>query len=96
MESYIANKKNLYASILEFLEESEEHNGNEVKNESFEKLIKIIENQQIEGDVEEMRQFLEIIKSIGEYHHRDQHLNKGVNQILFHYKDQIKQTLSNS
>ena len=86
MESYIEDKKNLYTSILEFLEESDEHNDDESMNES----IKV---HPIEGDIEEMRQFLEIIKSIGEHHHRDRHFNERMNQLLFHYKDQIKRDM---
>ena len=93
MESYIEDKKNLYTTILEFLEESDEYNDDESLNESIQELIKV---QQIEGDAEEMRQFLEIVKNIGEHHHRDQHFNERMNQLLLHYKDQIKQTLSNS
>ena len=54
-----------------------------------------IEKHQIGKDGEEMYQFLEIIKSIGDHHHRDQHFNNRMNQILEHYKDQIKKTLSN-
>ena len=96
MESYIEDKKNLYTQILEFLEDSDEHNDDKVTKESFEKLINVIKSQQIETDKEEMRQFVEIIKSIGENHHRDHHFNKGINQLLLHYKQQIKQTLSNS
>ena len=58
MESYIEDKKKLYTSILKFLEESDEHDDDESKNESIQEIIKV---QQIEGNVEEMRQFLEII-----------------------------------
>ena len=96
MENYIENKKYLYTSILEFLEESDEDNDDEVRKESFQKLINIINSQQVEKDGEEMLQFLEIIKIIGEHHHRDQHFNEGMNQILLYYKDQIKQTFSNT
>ena len=96
MENYIENKKNLYNSILKFLEESDEENDDEVRKKSFQKLINIINIQQVEEDEEEMRQFLEIIKSIGENHHRDPHFNEGMNQLLLYYKDQIKQTLSNT
>ena len=79
MESYIEDKKNLYTSIHEFLEESDE-NSEKLPQE----LINIIRNQQIEDDREEMHQFLEIIKSIGEHHHRDQHFNERMNQLLLH------------
>ncbi|KAK8839416.1 hypothetical protein M9Y10_031766, partial [Tritrichomonas musculus] len=95
MESYIEDKKNLYASILEFLEESKDDNDGEVMTESFQQLITVIKSQHIEENAEEMRQFLEIIKSIGLHHHRDQHFNEKMNQLLIRYKDQIKQTLSN-
>ena len=96
MEAYIEDKKYLYTSIHEFLEESEECNDDEFRKKTFEKLIKVIGSQQIEGDAEEMRQFLEIIKSIGEHHHRSQQFNERMSQLLFHYKDQIRQTLLNS
>ena len=93
MESYIEDKKNLYTTILKFLEETDEDNDEESKKETIQEIIK---DQQIEGDVEEMRQFLEIVKSIGEHHHRDQQFNERMNQLLLQYKDQIKQTMSNS
>ncbi|KAK8883930.1 hypothetical protein M9Y10_043032 [Tritrichomonas musculus] len=95
MESYIEDKKNLYTSILNFLEESDEPNDDEIRKESFQKLTNVFKNQEIEGDCEEMRQFLEIVKCIGEHHHRDQNFNRRVNELLEHYQDQIKQTLSN-
>ena len=95
MESYIKNKKNLYTAILEFLEGSDKRSEDEFNNESFQKLINIIKNQQIEENEEEMHQFLEIIKRIEDNHHRDQHFNERMNQLLDYYKDQIKQTLSN-
>ena len=42
MESFIEDKTNLYRSILEFLEGSDEDNGEEISSESFEKIIEII------------------------------------------------------
>ena len=90
LESYIEDKKNLYTSIHGFLEESDENS-----EKSFQELINIIRNQQFEKDEKEMSQFLEIIKSIEEHHHRAQQFNERMNQLLLHYKDQIKQTMSN-
>ena len=94
MESYIEDKKNLCMLIHKLIEESDEYNSNEVCNECFQQLINFNKSQQIEEDVEEMRQFLEIIKNIGENHHRNQHLNEVMNQIILHNKDQIKQNLT--
>ena len=78
------DKKNLCPTILKFLEESDEDNDDESKNETIQEIIKV---QQIEGDAEEMRQFLEIVNSIGEHHHRDQHFNEKI--ILFLIKKDI-------
>ena len=91
MESHIEEKKNLYTLILKFLEESDDPNDDDARKN----LINYIKSHQIEGDTEEMYQFLEIIKNIGEYHHHDQRFDENLNQLLFHYKDQIKRTLSN-
>ena len=41
MERYIEDKRNLYASIHEFLDESDEHNENGSRKESLDKLINI-------------------------------------------------------
>ena len=95
MESYIEDKKNLYISILNFLEEPDNHNDDKASQKSFQELINIITSQKIEEDAEEMRQFLELIKSIGEHHCRDQQFNERMAQLLLHYKTQIKQTLTN-
>ena len=89
MESYIECKKKLYDVILEFLEESEE------KSQQFEKLCTNLRNCRVEEDREEMTQFLLTIKSISDHHHRNAHFIQKLRQILQHYKEQIKQTLSN-
>ena len=92
MESYIDGKKNIYCTILDFLENINEEESNEVY---FDRLISNIKNQQIEEDSKEMKEFLLIIKNISDHHHRDLEFNKRINQILLYYKNQIKSTLSN-
>ena len=42
-----------------------------------------------------MAQFLSILKSISDNHHRDADFNANIKKILKHFQDQIKQTLSN-
>ena len=90
MESYIESKKKLYNIILEFLNESEE-----INQRSFTKFIRDMRKYQFDGDREEMTQFLLIIKSISDHHHRDKNFIQKVKEILQHYQAQIKQTLSN-
>ena len=94
MESYINNKKKLYTTILEFVEKSGENSEAESK-EYFQLLSDIMKAQHIERDLEEMKQFILIIKSISENHHHDRYFIKRINEILQYYKEQIKQTLSN-
>ena len=86
MESYIKDKKSLYNSIMDFLDESDEYNDNNASKKSFEKLITLIKSQQIEEDAEEMRQFLELIKSIGDHHQRYREFNERISQLLLHYE----------
>ena len=47
MEAYIEDKKYLYTSIHEFLEESEECDDDEFSQKSFEKLIQVIGSQRL-------------------------------------------------
>ena len=91
MDQYIEDKKTLYSSIYSFIENSDE----ESNKECFQNLTNLVKNQKIEEDGKEMLQFLNIIRSLGDNYHRDQYFNQKINQILLHYKDQIKQTLSN-
>ena len=62
METYIEDKKNIYSSILKFLEESDEPDNDELKQKSFQKLIDDI-SRHFAGDREEKLQFLETINS---------------------------------
>ena len=92
MEDYIEDKKKLYTSIIEFVENEEDIN-NEIY---FDKLKSLIKSQQIEGSHEEMEEFLCIIQVICDNHHRNPNFIKRLQQILQQYKEQIKQTLSNN
>ena len=95
MESYIADKKNLYTAILEFLESSEDSSDDTPKNEFFERLTQIIKQQFKDGDSAWMNEFLRIIKSISDNHHRDPNFMRNTQELLQYYKDEIKQTMSN-
>ena len=90
MESYINSKKKLYSAILEFLENSDDDNLSELNH-----LVDIVTNQHLEGDLEEMKDFLKIIKNISDNHHRHLNFMNRINNILQQFKDKIKQTLSN-
>ena len=95
MESYINDKKNLYTTILQYLENSDDNFDDTTKQLSiyFESITRNNKHQVKDGEF--MLEFLQIIKNISDNHHRDQNLVKKTFQLLQHYKNQIKQTLSN-
>ena len=95
MESYISDKKNLYTTILEFLEISEEDYDCTMKEQYFEKLSPLINQHVKDGDSEWMHEFLEIINCISDNHHRDPNFVQRTQDLLQHYKNEIKQTMSN-
>ena len=95
MESYIEEKKKLYTAIIEFLENSDENND-ELYMQKFNIFENIIQGQQIEENKEEIKEFLQIFKSISANHHRNPNFIKKINNILKFNKVQIKQTLSNN
>ena len=95
MESYIVDKKKLYAAILEFLANSDENFDDTTNEKCFERLSAILNEQDKNGYCEDMKEFLRIIQNISFYHHRDTTFITRTKQLLLHYKDQIKQTLSN-
>ena len=92
MISYINEKKNLYNSVIEFLDNSDDlDDGND---SYFQELIEFASNQ-IERDPKEMVEFLQILKDIVDNHHREPNFFSKINQILQQYSNKIKQTLSN-
>ena len=93
MESYIAYKKKLYTSILEFLESSEDND--KPKIQCFERLTQIMKQQYKDGDIEWMQEFLRIIKNVNDSHHRYPNFVRNIQELLQHYKDEIKQTMPN-
>ena len=95
MESYIADKKKLYTAILEFLENSDENFDYTTIEECFERSSPNLKQKDKDGAFEDMKDFLRIIKNISDEHHRDTTFIARTKQLLLHYKDQIKQTLSN-
>ena len=80
VESYVDCKKKLYSTIIEFLDESEE-----IFQQSFSQFCENMRNYHIEEDREEMTQFLQILKSISNHHHRDENFNQKIKEILQFY-----------
>lgn len=91
MENYIEDKKNLYIAILELLQNSDD----KIDEKSFGILSQFFNKQGTDENLDEMQDFLQIIKNISDNHHRDPNFFGKINQIFQHYKDRIKQTFSN-
>lgn len=84
---HLNTKKIPYDKLLNYLENSDEN------KEEFEKLIECIDIQQDEKDRDKINEFLLLITSIANNHHRDENFFKKY-QILLNYKEQIKKTFS--
>ena len=95
MEGYITDKKKLYTAILEYLESSDDNSDDEPKKQFFEILTQIINQQFKNGDYEWMQEFLKIVKSINDNHRRYPNFVQNTQDLLQHYKEEIKQTMSN-
>lgn len=79
-------RKKSYNDLLQFLE-------NPANNED--EFIKFFNLNKEEGEKEQIENLLQLVKSIADNHKRDDCLLKKLFAIVGHYKDQIKQTLSN-
>ena len=78
-QKYISSKKEVYNSVLDYLESSE------FNDKYFDSLIKIIDAQQLEKSQEEYEHFLYMIEHISSNHHRDEIFIKKIFQIIQYY-----------
>ena len=83
MESYISDKKKLYSILIEFFENDNENNE-EISKKYFQQLSNIMMSQQIEGDHDEIEQFLQMIKCISDNHHRNFNFLEKILHILIY------------
>ncbi|KAK8841677.1 hypothetical protein M9Y10_026617 [Tritrichomonas musculus] len=90
ISQYLDNKRNLQEQILNVLTSDPEKN-----KENFNHLLKTLEEQQIQNDVNELRSFLHLISNIEYNHHRCQDFYETIGKILLIYKDEIAKQLSN-
>ena len=88
IQEYINEKKDLYDTILNFLEESD---SNEYDNHC---LTQLITSQNFEEDQEEFMHLLRLIISISNNHHRNKNFLHNIIIIFDQIKDKIKQTFS--
>ncbi|KAK8880413.1 hypothetical protein M9Y10_003085 [Tritrichomonas musculus] len=89
MKEYIEENKELYGSLIQFL-------NNLDNNENyFQDLINIICQQKGEENYHKFEEFLQLITAISNNYHREKSFFEKIYQILEHYEVQIKQTFSN-
>ena len=83
---YISDKKNLYDTLINFLQNEDD------TNDYFQMLIDSIEYKKNQGD---LKSLLYLISYISENHHRSQNLIKKIEEIILKIEQDIKQTFSN-
>ena len=91
IKEYTIMKKDLYSDILKFIE-----NGNDLNDTYYQNLIHNIQKHKIKEKSQELKEFLRIIIKISSNHHRYSDFFIKIEQIINVFKDNIKQTYSNS
>ena len=94
IKTYLEDKKKLYEIIYEYLDDSDENDEYEYQLDYFHDVTEILNEQ--ENKREAIEQFLQIVKSISENHHRTSSFVNKIENILEHYCDQMKQTFTNT
>ena len=90
MLEYIEAKKDLYETILYFLDSTNEGNN------YLEQIQEMIQDQQYEEEKTEFEHFIKLIVDINENHHRSEHFHSKIEQILEICLETIKCTFTNS
>ncbi|KAK8845031.1 hypothetical protein M9Y10_021207 [Tritrichomonas musculus] len=89
IQNYINEFNELYNTLLTFLEDSEYNDDN------FNNLNEIIKLQEFDINKDKFLQFLQILISISNNHHRGHTFFSKIKQIILNYQEQIKQFFSN-
>ena len=89
IRKYIKEKKELYNSLMIYLESSEN------SKQDFQNLIDIFTNQKEEKSKAKLEKIIQLITGIANNHHRNEFFFKKIYQIIDQLKDEIKQTFSN-
>ena len=88
---YINQMKEFYDFLLSFLE-----NEDDIDEYDFENLINFFERQKFKENREELKNLLNLISIISKNHHRHHYFINRIEKILLYFKEDIKQTFSNS
>ena len=89
LQEYLEKKKTIQHNLLDFLEKDDD------TEENYQNLIKLISDQKITKDRQELKSFLYLISKISNNHHRTINLFDKIEKIIQFLVNQIKQTFSN-
>ena len=89
IQQYFIHMKELNEILLTILENSD------LFNENYEHLVNFINKNEIQKNKEEFIHFLNLLINITNNHHRKYGFFKNIEQILFYFKDEIKQFFIN-
>ena len=90
MQDYINKLKDLYQTLLEFLENDDDY------NDDIKTITSFFENQKILFNRMEFMEFLYLISKISKYHNDNKgSFNNKIQEILLFYKEDLKKKFSN-
>lgn len=90
VQQYFDQLNDLYIKLYDFIA-----NDDDDEKDYFNELLIFLEKHKISEDPYEFKSFLHLISNISNNHRRTPHFFEKFDRILFHYKDNIKQTFSN-
>ena len=95
IQKYVDKKKEIYNALMSFLKSPESHEELILDNEDYENLLDTLKELNIVENHEDFLDFIRLIVIIANNHHRYPGFFNKIEQILLHFKNEIKQSLSN-
>ena len=88
IQEYVDKKKEFYKLLISFTDEDS-------ADGEFHELINYLDTEIIRKDREELNEFLHLISKISKTQHRYPNFTKKIENLILHYKEEIKQSFSN-
>ena len=88
IQEYVNKKKEFYKLLISFTDEDS-------ADGEFHELINYLDTEIIRKDREELNEFLHLISKISKTQHRYPNFTKKIENLILHYKEEIKQSFSN-
>lgn len=86
---YLEKKKTIQKKLIEFLDETK-YNEEELQN-----IFNLLHNQKIHSDIHEFNEFIHLLLTISDYHHRTPNFFEKIEKIFLHFRLELQERYSN-